>query len=760
MSKALSREELAGGLTGRITRQASTLLAAVENCVARARAESQQAASRGLPLRNQAASNQAFLSALGQGRDLAVQPTVYDLEKFAPQCADLIPDNPSVRAAAAHLVGQRYRFTRRVAPGLRRLFGLDTGPVEVAYRQLYSQPLSTIYAPRLSASEQVRWAWARLAGWLENLSPFWTAFALTLTETVGAGILALPIALAEVGPLPGIVLLVVFGLVNLLTLLSVTEAITRNGNMRYGDAFFGRLVNDYLGWPGAWVLGVSLLAINVVALIAYYTGIATTLAAVTGLPSAVWPLLLFLITVYVLRGGALNATIASALVIGAINIALILIMSLLAFPHTQIANLRYVNVPLVGGRIFDPGIFELVFGVVLLAYFGHTSVGNMAKTVLRRDPSGRTLFWGNGAAMLAALVLYIIWLMAVNGAIPADRLAATTGTALIPLAAVVGPHITPFGTLFVILGMGLATLHFSLALFNQVREWLPALPRAQRGVAIVKASSRWRRGLRFALGVTPVALICLLTVWLSLTGRESFSRPLGVIGALAAPLMAGIFPTLLLVASRRKGECAPGVYWRWLGNPVVVGAVYLLFWTSLVIHGLVIWQSPVERTIALAVSLAVGVVTFAILRRGSFRPRLVVEVCDDQRRGGQATFALTANGRPIAAEVQLAYIGRERQLMTAQSSPNPLQATTLHTQTGALPNFSVLKRFTVHFPQTAARELKVWVHRVTPAGDSVGLPVVLTAVRGGDPPAADLPLEDGQTVLPLEQHSYRLEIAF
>jgi hypothetical protein len=46
---------------------------------------------------------------------------------------------------------------------------------------------------------------------LESLSPFWTAFSLTLTETAGAGILALPIALAGVRPLPGLFILLILG---------------------------------------------------------------------------------------------------------------------------------------------------------------------------------------------------------------------------------------------------------------------------------------------------------------------------------------------------------------------------------------------------------------------------------------------------------------------------------------------------------------------------------------------------------------------
>ncbi len=85
---------------------------------------------------------------------------------------------------------------------------------------------------------------------LETLPPFWLAYTLTLTETVGGGVLALPIAFAGFGPVGATVLLLVFGLLNMLTVAALVESITRDGRMRYGNAFFGRLIGDYLGRPG------------------------------------------------------------------------------------------------------------------------------------------------------------------------------------------------------------------------------------------------------------------------------------------------------------------------------------------------------------------------------------------------------------------------------------------------------------------------------------------------------------------------------
>jgi hypothetical protein len=109
-----------------------------------------------------------------------------------------------VQAALAHLLGQKYAFTCHAVPGIRAALDLDEEAVQEVYQRLYREPLETICATRTTLADRLRWSWAALAGWLESLPPFWTAFALTLTETVGAGIVALPIALAplaaEIGP--------------------------------------------------------------------------------------------------------------------------------------------------------------------------------------------------------------------------------------------------------------------------------------------------------------------------------------------------------------------------------------------------------------------------------------------------------------------------------------------------------------------------------------------------------------------------------
>src|SRR5205823_981191 len=52
-----------------------------------------------------------------------------------------------------------------------------------------------------------------------------------------------------------------------------------------------------------------------------------------------------------------------------------------------------------------------------------------------------------------------------------------SGTALTPLAHLVGPAVIILGTIYVILAMGMASIHLSLALFFTVREWIPGQSR-------------------------------------------------------------------------------------------------------------------------------------------------------------------------------------------------------------------------------------------------------------------------------------------
>ncbi len=279
------REVLLAGLPAR---RADALLFLIESRTAHLVARSRLDMERFVTEEDHNERELAFFEAFAQGRDPPLVPTIQDLERHSGQWASLVAQNPQVRAAVAHRLGRKYRFTYHDAAGIRRALGFDDPAVRRAYRRLYQRPLDEIFASRVPPTDRLRWAWAAVGARFERLSPFWTAYSLTLTETVGATILALPIALATIGPLPGVALLVVLGLVNIVTIACMSEAVARSGAIRYGRAYLGRLVDDYLGATGSLILSVSLFGLCLLVLPVYYIGISTTLENATSVWAPVW----------------------------------------------------------------------------------------------------------------------------------------------------------------------------------------------------------------------------------------------------------------------------------------------------------------------------------------------------------------------------------------------------------------------------------------------------------------------------------------
>ncbi|OGO27328.1 MAG: hypothetical protein A2Z16_14135 [Chloroflexi bacterium RBG_16_54_18] len=715
-------------LDGMPSRQVGTILYAIEGRTSQLLSQSRQALALHLTEKTVVEKEQAFLSAIAQGRDLPLQPNIQDIERFAPEWASLVPSDDRQRAALAKKIADKYHFRSQDVPALRKAIGLNNDGVTQAFERLFQKPIDSVYVTGIPVSEKIRWLISRLANSLERMPPFWTAYSLTLTETVGGSVLALPIALAGIGPIPGVVLLIILGLVNVLTVIGIVEVITRNGNMRYGTAYFGRLVGDFLGKPGSIILVPALLLLNITTLIAFYFGISISLADITNISPLLWSALLFLLAVYFLRRESLNATIASALVIGIINILILIILSLLAFPHIQLANLQYVSSRNGDGQLFNPKILELIFGVVLYAYFGHTSAGNAAKVVLRRDPGGSSLIWGNIAAMATAIALYSLWVIAVNGAIPAIKLSNETGTALSPLAIKIGGVVPILGIIYVILAMGIGTVHMSYGLYYQVREVLP---------------SNAKKTTQFFFSMAPILLLFIFVEWVLFTGRESFSWLLGVIGVLLLPLLGGIFPMLMLAASRRKGDYIPRLSFGFLGNPLVLALVYLIYLGSVFAYGFFIWDDPFQRLIAIGVGFVVVLVTYLVIRQGAFTSRVVielkVEVSDNDER---AALAIVDKGVPMAGAFRLVYANAEKNMNGTQVE---------------IPSYKQVKKILIEFPSLSSKEMKVWLHRVTQEGNSEPVSAALKIIRrNGD--EVILPGNNSQLVIPLDPQTYGLEI--
>ena len=954
-----TRDEALGGLPAR---RAATLLFLIESRSAQLEARSRLAAEE-FPTEKAAQElDLAFLEAFASSREPPLRPTIQDLERHAPKWAHLVPENARLRAAIAHLLSEKYSFSSQAVPRMRLALGLDEPAVQRAYQELYKQSLNTIFVPRITLIERLRWVPTAVAKRLDSLPPFWTTFVLVITLSLPQAVLALPIATAGLGPLAGVGLLVLLGFFNVLTMACMAEAFGRNGSIRYGSAFTGRVVSDYMGEAGSLLLVSATILRLFIGLMACYYGLSLTMASLTSIPPGVWAVFLFLLALYLLLGKSLNFSTALSALLGAVSIAAVLVISMAILNDVHWANLSYINVPLIGGRPFDSTTLQVIFGIVIQSYLGHTYLTQCAKVVLPRDPGAGSLLWGTAAASVGMTVLLCGWVLVINGVLVPSVLSYQSGTVLTPLTRQIGSHLNIPGFLLAILLLGLGFVRQSTVLFNLVRELMPTrlplmvvLPRRRGSLLLgkgatpsngprlgltylglsegqpqfrfdvqvdgnshhveMKTGMNWdvsalleeipelrpygfslaleiaeaapesvrlrvtstmnlkyegewgatglhladvrmlrdplrelinwmtrqgevtlaeitaytggnewiaqlmvdeliemgfvqplegsanpryrihlaarhgrqvpseiwqsldetireppssravqakhgfhfaalwlRRSIlsdngRFLLSMSPVIVIFVLIEWLILTGTSSFTGLLAVGGLLANSVVAGVFPVLLLVSSRRKGDLVPDVVINPLGHPLVVTGIYLLFLGILFLHGIVIWSNPGERAAALLVGLLVIAVTIAMKRQGAFTRRVIVELKQDKSGGNKerAVFAITAYGQPTVAEVQMSYDASEQRR---------------HEAAGEIQAFSAMRSVTFLLPATQARELKVWAHTVTPDGASESLPAHAEVCCDNDTKQFDLRLSGGQIVLPLTAGECALRITF
>ena len=701
---AFSRESVLAGLPAR---RASTLLFAIESRTALLVSRARHAMARFETERTAADREQSFLAALAAGRTPLAGLRIQDLDRHARGWGDLVPPDPALRAAVLGRIVEKYGMPEP-AHDVRAVLGAGEPAVADAYRRQAGHPLVVAATSSLPLRQRLRWRRAGISRRLESLPPFWLAYALTLTETVGGGVLALPIAFARFGAVGAAVVLAFFGLVNTLTVAALVESITRDGSMRYGTAFFGRLVGDYLGRPGILVAVPALFALDAVGFLVALVGFGTTIGGATGLPTTICAALLFVVVLVVLWRGAFDATVALAVAVGLINLGLIILITVLALGA---AGSGTGQPPVQVGLTLDASLLEVMFGVALVAYFGHTSAGHAAKVVLAQDPSGRHLMAGNMAAILTAMVVYIAFVLAVTAAVGPGALDGYQGTALTPLAARVGPVIDAFGTIYVTLGVGLSAIYLGLGIFNQMVEVIVAIP------FMGARSDMAARLVGFAIRAAPLVAIFIAVEALLSANVISFTEPLNVVGTITLPLLGGLFPMLLLVASRQRGERIPGrviAALGWRVTALLIGALYL---ASLIAFGLWIWHEPLERLAALATAGAMIALAVVTWRRGAFAPRTVVEYRVEAGPPEYGVLSLLSAGQPLSAEIGLGETTGNRTLTAAEiviNAPNRLRT------------------LTVALPARAGRELELWIHSIGADGTSLPTPARIELTTGGD----------------------------
>ncbi|HBI11782.1 MAG TPA: tyrosine transporter TyrP [Franconibacter pulveris] len=365
--------------------------------------------------------------------------------------------------------------------------------------------------------------------------------------TIGAGMLAMPLASAGVGM--GITLLLLVGMWALMcyTALLLVEVYQHVP----ADTGLGSLARRYLGRPGQWLTGFSMLFLMYALTAAYISGAGELLAAsfsdwlAIPLSPSTGVLLFTVVAGAIVCIGTTMVDLFNRLLFSA-KIVLLMVMLALLMPHVHQANL--LSMPLEQGLAFS------AIPVIFTSFGFHGSVPSIV-SYLNGDIRKLRLVFITGSAI--PLVAYIFWQLATLGAIDSATFnhllanhAGLNGLLQAVRQVVASAHVELAVHLFADLALATSFLGVSLGLFDYLSDMF------QRSR---KVGGRLQSGLITFLPPLAFALFY----------PQGFVMALGYAGV-ALAILALIIPALLVWKSREQTPRQP---WRVAGGKPLLALV-------------------------------------------------------------------------------------------------------------------------------------------------------------------------------------------
>ncbi|GLR09339.1 tyrosine transporter TyrP [Mixta theicola] len=351
--------------------------------------------------------------------------------------------------------------------------------------------------------------------------------------TIGAGMLAMPLAAAGIGP--GVTLLLLIGLWALMcyTALLLVEVYQHAS----ADTGLGTLTRRYLGRPGQWLTGFSMLFLLYALTAAYISGAGELLAVSlsqwfsTEISASSGVLLFTLVAGSIVCVGTHMVDMFNRVLFSA-KIVLLVVMLGLMTPHIHQTNL--LTLPL------EQGLVLAAIPVIFTSFGFHGSVPSII-SYLNGDL--RKLRWVFITGSAIPLVAYIFWQLATLGAIDQNAFSALLAThaglngLLQAIRQIVAsPHVELAVHLFADLALATSFLGVSLGLFDYLAD------ACKRNANV---TGRVQSGLMTFL---PPLLFALFY-------PQGFVLALGYAGV-ALAVLALIIPSLLVWRSRQQHGAA------------------------------------------------------------------------------------------------------------------------------------------------------------------------------------------------------------
>ncbi|ELY4322406.1 tyrosine transporter TyrP [Cronobacter turicensis] len=365
--------------------------------------------------------------------------------------------------------------------------------------------------------------------------------------TIGAGMLAMPLAAAGVGFGVTALLLFLLWAVMCYTALLLVEVYQHHP----ASTGLGTLALHYLGKPGQWLAGFSMLFLMYALTAAYISGAGELLASSLSqwldmrIAPATGVLAFTLVGGLIVSIGTHSVDMVNRLLFTAKTVFLVVMLAMM-MPHIHQVNLLTLPV--------EKGLALSALPVIFTSFGFHGSVPSVV-SYMKGDVRKLKLVFITGSAI--PLVAYLFWQLATLGAIPSDTFmgllanhAGLNGLLQAVRDVVASPHVELAVHLFADLALATSFLGVSLGLF----DYLADMFKRRRTVA-----GRAQSGLMTF--VPPLAF--------ALFYPQGFVMALGYAGV-ALAVLALLLPALLAWQSRKRHAAA----WQVAGGNIMLAVIF------------------------------------------------------------------------------------------------------------------------------------------------------------------------------------------
>ena len=288
------------------------------------------------------------------------------------------------------------------------------------------------------------------------------AVALIVSSTVGAGVLGVPYAIAQVGIGVGLVYIFCLGILIIGLNLLLGEVVIRTKR----SFQLSGLARKYLGKAGEVAMTSIIYFTMLSVLVIYIIGEGETLSVLFGGSPFWWSAIFFLLVGALIIIGMRTIKVAELMLTLTIFCVVLLIAAFSA-PHIMLPHIRYANL----ANLFLP------YGVILFAYSGTSSI-----------PEAYTLLKNNKLQFKKAIVIagvinmtiYTLFALVVVGVTGSE----TTEIATIGLGNKIGPIMFLLGNVFAMFAMGTSFLINGLAVRDSL-SWDYRVPQLTASLLVV-----------------------------------------------------------------------------------------------------------------------------------------------------------------------------------------------------------------------------------------------------------------------------------